>query len=200
MKVGLIFECGPDGADKQVCEHLAERVDNQIELNSITLDNKPGLIEYCGRAALELLNDGCQRVVISWDLYPPWREKNEPPCFHKDRHAILHSLAEAGVTSPDVYLVCITQELEAWLLSDGRAISYVLSKAHRKVKVGDEKAPDSVTNPKTRMTKLFQQRGGMIYLDRIHAVQIVRALPDLKRIRRSPSLARFVLKTTGVNL
>ena len=73
MKVGLIFECGPDGADKQVCEDLAKRVDDQIEINSITLDNKPILIETCGDAALELLNDGCQRVVIVWDLYPPWR-------------------------------------------------------------------------------------------------------------------------------
>lgn len=200
MKVGLIFECGPDGADKQVCEHLAKRADNQIEINSITLDNKAKLIEDCGSAALELLNDGCQRVVIVWDLYPPWRESNQRACLRTERRAVLRSLQLAGVNSPRVYLVCIIQELEAWLLSDGRGISYVLSKPHRKVKINDDKKADRVTKPKTRMIKLFQQNGGTPYLDRIHAQQIVRALPDLNRIKRSPSFARFILKTTGVIL
>jgi hypothetical protein len=48
MKVGMIFECGPDGADKKVCEHLAYQLDPDIEISSVTLTNKPGLVENCG--------------------------------------------------------------------------------------------------------------------------------------------------------
>jgi hypothetical protein len=47
LKVGLILECGPDGADKKVCEylagvHLARLIGAAVETSSVTLDNKPG--------------------------------------------------------------------------------------------------------------------------------------------------------------
>ena len=54
MKVGLILECGPQGADKAVCEHLAKLLDPEIEIVTLTLDNKPGLIENCAEAATTL--------------------------------------------------------------------------------------------------------------------------------------------------
>lgn len=71
MKVGLIFECGPAGADRAVCEHLARRLAPEIELSSITLDNKANPVRQSGQAAARLLADGCERVIIIWDLHPP---------------------------------------------------------------------------------------------------------------------------------
>lgn len=60
----MIFECGPAGADKKVCEHLARQLQLELEIMSVTLDNKPRLISDCGRAAAQLLRDGCDRVLI----------------------------------------------------------------------------------------------------------------------------------------
>lgn len=59
----------------------------------------------------------------------------------------MESLAQAGVTSSQVYLVCIEEELEAWLLADGRAISLVLSKPTHPVKIKDTKNPERSKNP-----------------------------------------------------
>ena len=71
MKVGMIFECGPDGADKKVCEHLARMLQPDIEISSVTLDNKPNLLSGCGATAAQLLEDGCDRIIVIWDLHPP---------------------------------------------------------------------------------------------------------------------------------
>ncbi|MBA4124825.1 MAG: hypothetical protein H0X72_20470 [Acidobacteria bacterium] len=133
MKVGLILECGPQGADKAVCEYLTNLLNPEIEVVSLTLDNKPGLIENCADAVATLFElEGCDRVVIVWDLYPAWRKAGERPCRKQDRDQILEKLSNAGITNPNVFLVCIEEELEAWLLWEPQAISIFLSKPHRK--------------------------------------------------------------------
>ncbi|HAG85837.1 MAG TPA: hypothetical protein DCL61_33030 [Cyanobacteria bacterium UBA12227] len=200
MKVGMIFECGPDGADKQVCEHLARMLQPDIEISSVTLDNKPNLLSECGATAAQLLEDGCDRIIIVWDLHPPWREKKQPPCLKEDRAAIMDSLAQAGVTSPHVHLVCIKEELEAWLLADGRAISAVLSKPTHPVKVKDKKNPEGIKNPKKQLNKIFQENTGRRYEDRQHAKMIVEKLEDLNKLRRSITFVRFAEKVAGVKL
>ncbi|HAJ62784.1 MAG TPA: hypothetical protein DCP31_29085 [Cyanobacteria bacterium UBA8543] len=200
MKVGMIFECGPDGADKKVCEHLARMIQPDIEISSVTLDNKPNLLCECGMAAAQLLTDGCDRIIIVWDLHPPWREKKQPPCRKEDRAAIINSLANAGVTSPHVYLVCIEEELEAWLLADGRAISAVLSKPTHPVKVKDKKNLEGIKNPKKQLNKIFQENTGRPYVDRQHAKMIVEKLEDLNKLRRSVTFVRFAEKVAGIKL
>ncbi|OGG56219.1 MAG: hypothetical protein A3F84_10135 [Candidatus Handelsmanbacteria bacterium RIFCSPLOWO2_12_FULL_64_10] len=197
MKVGMIFECGPDGADKKVCEHLARMLLPEIEISSVTLGNKPKLISECGLAAAQLLGEGCERVVIVWDLYPPWRKSGQRPCRRADREAIAQSLSRAGVRSRRVYLVCIAEELEAWLLADGRAISAVLSKSTHPVDVGDTKKPEQVSNPKKRLTRIFREKTGRLYVDRVHAEKIIQALSDLNRIKRCATFVRFAIKATG---
>ncbi|MEH2361301.1 DUF4276 family protein [Nostoc sp.] len=197
MKVGMIFECGPDGADKKVCENLARRLQPDIEISSVTLDNKPNLLLECGQVAALLLNEGCNRIIIVWDLYPPWREKKQRPCRKEDSDAIMESLVQAGVTSLDVHLVCIEEELEAWLLADGRAISAVLSRPTHQVKVKDKKNPEGVQNPKKQLNKIFQEHAGYPYIDRQHAQIIVEKLEDLNKIKRSTTFVRFAVKVTG---
>ena len=195
MKVGMIFECGPAGADKVVCELLARRLNPLIQIVCVTLDNKPKLLADCGQAAAQLLHGGCERVVIVWDLYPPWRKRGAKPCRREDRQAIARSLTKAIVKSKFVYLVCIEEELEAWLIADGRALSAVLSRPAHLVKVKDTPGPESIRSPKTRLNKLFQQHRGQPYTDRFHAEKIVKAMPDLNRIRRCASFLRFAVKT-----
>ena len=94
-KVGFIFECGPQGADKQVCEYLAKQICAGIVPVSRTLDNKPNLLRDAGKVAAELLADGCERVLIVWDLRPAWPDKKDRPCRKTEREAIL-AVVEIG--------------------------------------------------------------------------------------------------------
>ncbi|BAZ16419.1 hypothetical protein NIES4071_82950 [Calothrix sp. NIES-4071] len=181
---------------KKYANTSARMLQKDIEISSVTLDNKPNLVSECGIAAAQLLKDGCERILIVWDLYPAWREKKESPCRKEDRVAILESLAQAGVTSSQVYLVCIEEELEAWLLADGRAISSVLSKPTHPVKIKDTKNPERVRNPKKTLNKMFQENIGRPYVDRQHAKMIVEKLEDLNKLNRCPTFARFAEKLT----
>ena len=198
MKVGMIFECGPDGADRKVCEHLGRRLQSDIEVVCVTLGDKKQLLAGCGGAALGLLRERCERIVIVWDLHPPWRPKRQKPCRKEDRKTILSSLARAGVDSLQVSLVCIEEELEAWLLADSRALKQVLSHfTHpHPVRVQNVKRPEQTRNPKKHLSRVFQQHGRS-YVDRIHARMIVEALPDLTRIKRCTTFVRFAVKVTG---
>ena len=191
----MIFECGPDGADRQVCEHLARRLRQDIEVVPIPLGGKPELLRGCGPAAANLLREECERIIIVWDLSPSWGE--DPPCRKEDCEKIHASLSKFDVPMWQVDLVCIEQELEAWLLADGRALSTVLSRRTHPVRVRDVRNPDQESNPKARLRRIFNQRLRRPYSEQIHARKIVEALPDLNRIRRSPSFVRFAVKLTG---
>jgi len=198
MRLGMIFECGPDGADMKVCEHLVKHLRPDARIRSITLDNKPKLIAECGAVAAMLLREGCGNIIIVWDLYPAWRERGQSPCRADDRILIMDSLKTAGVRSR-VHLVCIEEELEAWLLADGRAISCVLSTTAHPVRVKDVKNSESVNNPKKRLNRLFTEKTGRPYNDIVHAEKIIRKLPDLNRIRRCSTFVRFAEKVTGTS-
>ena len=204
MKIGLILECSPNGPDQQVCEYLVKQLRPDTEIVSRTLINKKNLINDCGEQAALLLQENCQRVVIVWDLYPPWRPKGEKPCRCEDREAILESLQRAGVTSKSVYLICISEELEAWLIADNRAIEMAISRltGRKKPKIKEEKNPHSVSKPKTRLMRIFRQHKASRYKDHIHAIKIVRELESLglNKIKRSESFTRFALKATDTKI
>lgn len=197
MKVGIVIESGPDGAERKVCEHLAVQIRPGITISWATHRNKPDMIANCGRAVVQLLKDGCKRVIILWDLFPPWRKSGQKPCRREDRLAILKSLKLAGVEKSPVFLVCIREELEAWLLADGRAVTAVLStEAHPARRVADSRNPDHVGNPKRRLKRLFRENRRGEYNDLVHAIKIIRQA-DLNKLRRSDSFCRFEEKLTA---
>ena len=204
MKVGFIFECGPEGPDVQVCGHLVHKLDPTIEFVSSTLDNKKNLVENCGAVAKVLLN-GCEKVIVVWDLYPAWRERGVKPCRHEDRHAIFQSLKAENVDLNKVFLVCVQEELEAWLLADHRAVTAMLQplkRPHPVSRISRFSNPDSIRNPKKILTKIFTQELGPSrrYVDYRHALLIAREIADFGRIRRSNSFARFAFKVSGQTL
>ena len=194
----MIFECGPQGADVKVCKHLARMVIPNIIIEHETLSNKPKLVRECGKTAENLLNDGCEKIIIVWDLYPAWRKEGEKPCRKEDRDMIFASLNKDKVDLSKVHLVCIEEELEAWLLADTRAINTVLSKPTHPVKVPETRKPEQVSNPKKRLNTLFQEHRGYRYNDLVHAAQIAEKIPDLARIKKScKTFARFENKLTS---
>lgn len=95
--IGLVFECGPLGADKQVCEYLIRHMKPDVRVSSRTLDNKENLLRDAGKVAKQLLQDGCSCVLIVWDLRPAWPDMKDKLCRHAERQALLTKLDEAGV-------------------------------------------------------------------------------------------------------
>ena len=97
-KVGFIFECGRDGPDYKVCQYLLGKLNGNIEMVARFLDNKQRLLSECGAVAAQLLTT-CSRVVVVWDLVPPWGTGK--PCRHEDREQAFQSLKDAEGTSSE---------------------------------------------------------------------------------------------------
>jgi hypothetical protein len=199
MKIGMIFECGPKGADWQVCEFLVRKLNPNIDIHQppTTLTDKKNLIQNCGKSTKILLKQGCDRVIIIWDLDPPWGGKS---CRKSDRDKIFKSLNKSNVDINRVYLVCIERELEAWLLADHRPLKELLKKYNHphplRGKLRSYKNPDQVQNPKGKLIDIFNQTTGRKYEDHFHAIQIIQNLSDFQKLKNSPTFRRFALKTT----
>lgn len=193
-RIGLILECGPAGADKQVYEALVGRLYPETACEIHTMSNKLALIQDCGATARTLLDIGCSSVFVMWDLYPAWREHGVKPCRHNDRLAVLASLRNAGANAHRCHLVCVEEELETWLISDERALKQVLSTRSGKKRITSHRQPEHVHKPKTVLIKMYEQLAGKKYTDRVDAIEIVRAIPDFRRLRRCSTFVRFETK------
>jgi hypothetical protein len=197
--IGMIFECGPQGADKLVCEYLAANIRPGIKLSSRTLDNKANLLREAGSVAAQLLKDGCTCVLIIWDLRPAWPDKADKPCRAAERQQVLKALHQAGVaaTAP-VYPICIEQELESWVLASDTAIEAHLSTPAHAYDVPRVRKPDAVAQPKAAMIKHFNTARGWRYDDKVDAIRVLKTVDiDLGRLRRSVSFGRFESKLRG---
>lgn len=199
MTIGLIFECGPQGADQQVCEYLVAQLRPGAAFTSATLDNKENLLRDAGNVAARMLKDGCACVLVIWDLRPAWPDMQHKPCRHDERAAVLAALKDAGLPAKaPVYLVCIEQELESWLLACNHAIGDYLSTDAHTYPVKRVKAPDQVAQPKGAMIRHFKNARNWRYEDRVDAIRVMKAAAlDLKRLRRSVSFSRFESKLAG---
>ena len=197
MTIGLILECGPQRADQLVCEYLATQLRSGVAVVSSTMDNKPNLLSNAAKAAALLLADGCERVLIIWDLRPAWPDKANKPCRAAERQTLLNSLSKAGLTGRPVYLVCVEQELESWLLADETKLAGFLSTPAHAHSVARVRKPDRVGNPKSVVMNHFKEARAWRYEDRVHAIKVIRhGAPNWARLRQSDSFARFEAKLT----
>jgi len=200
MKIGFILECGPEGADVKVCRHLVQQLDSNIEFISRTLTNKKKLIRECGVVAKILLKK-CEEVVVVWDLFPSWRSTR--PCRREDRQEIIRSLNAQNVSLNKVSLVCIREELEAWLIADNIAVTNVLVRLkhpYRVTRIPRPPHPDRISKPKNRLENIFRQEVGYKYVDIRHAIMIAKEINNVRRLKRSESFKRFAFKVAGQTL
>lgn len=199
--IGLIFECGPQGADKQVCEYLIGHIRPGTVISSRVLNTKRELLQDAGRVAAKLLKEGCDCVMIVWDLRPAWPDKNDKPCRALERQQTLDTLTQAGVpANAPIYPVCVEQELESWLIACDHAISAFLSTKTHTYTAKKVRKPDRERQPKAVMNNHFKAARGWVYDDRTHAIAVLKSAPlELKKLRRSESFARFEAKLSGVS-
>ena len=131
------------------------------------------------------------------EFYPAWREKGLKPCRFQDRQDIFASLRAQNINLNRVILICIREELEAWLMADIRAVTAIIAKLkhpHNVGKIPQSRKPDNILKPKIKLIKIFNQELGYRYVDTRHALLIARAIPDCSKIKRSESFRRFALK------
>lgn len=166
MSTGFVLECGPQGADQQVCEHLARLLRPGRQIVSRTMDNKRKLFADAASVAKLLLAQGCTKVLIVWDLRPAWPDTKDKPCRARERQTLLAALAREGLAGAPVHLVCVEQELESWLLACDHAISAFLSTPAHPYRATKVRKPDRVPDPKAAMNKHFNAARGTRYEDR----------------------------------
>lgn len=192
MKIGLILECMAGGADELVCRHVIALLHPHVQIEVAPLGNKPKLIQQCGHSAAALLANGCDRVIILWDLHPPWRDQQ--PCRKADRDAIFVALHEKLERLDRVFLVCIEKELETWLIADRQ----VLIQAFPQLKPNEFKANRRLeeADPKTLLSNYFRTTSGRPYVGSAMQVrQLLKHLYDCQRLhRKCETFRRFVAK------
>jgi hypothetical protein len=200
MKLGLILECQFDGPDEKVFRCLLRKFAGAIEVQTATQGNKINLVRDCGTAARQLLADGCDHVVIVWDLYPAeWgdalQQKDRTPCLHNDCEKIHAALRTAEVNLAQVSLVAVEFMLESWLLADKRALALFLSQElRREISAQQIGSPDPAREkrPKDVLSKMFERLDlRRPYRDNVHAVKIATQVSDLTQLKRCPSFTRF---------
>lgn len=194
-QLGLILECGPAGADEQVFKFLLKHLKPHLTIVPITMGDKPRLLNGCGLVAAELLSNGCERLLIVWDLYPAWRERGQTPCRKKDREMIFESLNETGISPHQVVLLCIRAELESWLIADESNVTQFVATQchpHQPCRANSVKRPEQNNNPKKYLHQYFQSTLGRKYNDAWDAKPLIqganlgiieRKCPSFKRLK-----------------
>jgi len=182
MKLGLILECPKQGTDQQVYEFVIEKLCPQLQVISQPAgNNKPQMIQNCGKAAKLLLDtEKCDYVAIIWDLMPPWGGK---PCRKEDIDRILKKLEEANIDSTKIKLICIEPELEGWFLVEGHALTEYKRQCRRPHRVGSFKGIKLRKNDnsaKTCISTYLERK----YNDVLEAIKIVQHINDYSKIAR----------------
>jgi len=194
MKIGFVLECTLGGPERQICGWMAKQMCPAFNLKDDkqfrTMVNKRFLMEGCGEEAHNLLENGCQHVFILWDLRPAWpNDKDDLDC--KRECAIVRAkLEEAKVPHDKATCICITQELETWLLADVEAIRrFCSTDAHRAQRIPKQGRVEHINWPKDRVDELLRQRGRR-YAPHFDAMRIIQSA-DRDKLRKVQSFARF---------
>ena len=202
-RLGLVLECDTGGPDELVFRCLVRRLSppgKEPEVVPVCLGSKERLMEDAvSRAEALVTVEKCDLVLIVWDLKPLWEDPPARKCV--DEATILRGMIadlNAAVRSP-ISLLCLTWELETWLIAEDRAVRDYLSKPAHRCKFKSPPNLDTVTDPKSHLNKAFTGFRGtrQRYVDRIEAIQLIQRWPDLSRVAKVHSFRRFATLLTG---
>lgn len=197
-KLGLVLECAREGADEKVLTCLTRRLAPATKLVSpACMVSKAHLITDGAAAAQKLLQaDNCDRVFIVWDLKPEWQDEEQKLTCAEECALVSAELDRLNIRNR-VDLICIVEMLETWVIADERAVTEYLSKAPRTHEFKRQKRPEIHPDPKALLITEFGKTSRRIYRDHTDAVRVIQKCPDVTRLRRVSSFARFVNKLTG---
>ncbi len=193
MKVGLILECTLDGPDLQVYSHFARHfLGTEVEIEPSCAGNKKILVREAGKRARALFAEGCERVLVIWDLWPLWGERNDAqPLVARDIAAITQALRGAHVTNPCVYLIGVDRMLETLLIVDGGAIAEVLKVPRGRPRPRHQRNPRRTHEPKDYLDGWFRRYHRGQYSDYQHANEIAQHI-DVARLEKAcPEFLQF---------
>ncbi len=193
MKIGFILECTLGGPDAVIYPYVAKKICEALEIDKPeTLKDKKSLLQDAPLVAQTLLGNGCQKVFIIWDRIPRW--KIEGNC-ETDKQTLTEELEKMGVPLQDVYLCCIDEMLESWLIADGSGVSdWINSKTTHRIKpFPDHKTKQDQSSPKDRIKAYLKANyGKWKYNDYEDNLDILKQLPNFnKAIKWNPSFAEF---------
>lgn len=193
MKLGLVLECDSGGPDELVLTCMARRLAPDISVECVALGSKEQVFLKGPEAAEQLVTaSGCDLVLIVWDLKPYWEKAKQKTCKAEVAELLpkLGNLSRA--TAAKIKLLCLTWELETWLIADDRAIKKHLSTDAHKSKFKC-RSPLDKHDAKAFLDGVCKtQRGpSRRYVDVREAIRIAQLIPDTTKIQGIPSYGRF---------
>ena len=166
MRIGFVVEgsnedAGDVHAIRALCLRIAEEQGISREPVVVAGGSKPDVLREANTHVAALRASGCQRVVIVWDNCPPW--KGDLNADQASCEAIAwEAISQAGHQPQNIFTVCVRRELEAWLLTDGSAVSSTLGRigGGSMPSVSGSNQPDTIDKPKDRLQNWFYLRCG----------------------------------------
>lgn len=203
QRLGLVLECDTGGPDELVFRCLARRLNpagKEPQVFPTCMGSKERLMEDAVSRAEALVEvEQCDLVLIVWDLKPLWEKPPARKCV--DEAELLRGLLAKAkpAVRKRVRLLCLTWELEPWLVAEDRAVREYLSTPAHACGFKAPKKMEQVDDPKSHLNKAFTSFRGKSrrYEDRIEAIQLVQRWPDLTRVLKVPSFKRFAELLTG---
>ena len=193
MKLGLVLECDSGGPDELVLTCLARRLAPGVSVEAVALGSKAQVFLKGPEAAVELVEtSGCDRVLIVWDLKPYWEKAEAQNCEAEAEDLRNKLKALPPATKAKIKLLCLTWELETWLIADDRAVRAHLSTDAHKSKFKC-KSPLSKDDSWAFLDKESRRHRGRSrpYEDFREAIRIARLMPDTTKLQGIPSYGRF---------
>lgn len=175
MRIGFILECSSKGPDADIYPYLAKNFCLQLEVEPkdiLTLTNKENVMNDGPASAQTLLEAGCDYVFIIWDRMPKWGGTGK--C--EDHVATLEeAIAQLQIERAKIFLCCITDMLESWMIVYGQAVTDYFQQFSPKPLpyFGDHKDKASQAEPKSRIKK-YNNR----YNDYTDNFKIVKMIDD----------------------
>lgn len=188
MKVGFVLECSIKGPDASIYPYLAKKFCPTIEIaKPETMGNKQILEQEGPLVAKTLLEDGCDFVFIVWDRMPKWGGSGSCEA-HKE--AINAGLDGLDVDKGKIFLCCIKDMLESWMLGDGQTITAYFqqySPTHVLGSFPDYKSEIDQSKPEEKLSR-YNGR----YNKFTDNFEIVKRITDFNKIaKRNNSFAFF---------
>ena len=168
-----------DKSDIEIVDQLFKKY---IDENSFSIKKFIGngcgkLKNKCDSWTKNLFNMGCYCVIVFHDL-----DRNNEKTL---REELLKKVPEK--TYPNSLIVIPIKEIEAWLLSDEKAIKEVFNLKNKPKKIANT---ETITSPKEYIRDIVWRLGKKRYLNTVHNKRIASKI-TLDNLKRCPSYVPF---------